>query len=230
MQNIIKGAAVAAVLGAIAAHASAIIPVGLYNLENHPDGGAADPTYGFRLDELMDVNPGSKDIFTFDFNHPDSQVRLNYTGSSIQISGPAFGGLDVGSEYSADPMLTGVYMIDFTYSVGVGTAPGDDDLIVIADMGANSGSITTPGGDVIGLWDKPRNGFNFRLGNEDNEMGHRGFDGISGWGWVNHTDPNVHVKSSDWIFTLNPTAVPAPASAMLAGLGLATLAPRRRRA
>jgi len=229
MQNIIKGAAVAAVLGGIAAHASAIIPVGLYDLENHPDGNAADPTYGLRLDELVDVNAGSKDIFTFDFNHPSSQVRLQYDGAAIRISGPAYGGLDIGSEYSPDPSLTGVYMIDFTYSVGVGVAPGDDDLIVIANMADNTGSITTPGGDVIGLWDKPRDGFNFRLGNEDNDMGHRGFDGISGWGWLNHSDPNVHVKASDWLFVLNPTIVPAPASAMLAGLGFAALAPRRRR-
>ncbi|MEL7473774.1 MAG: hypothetical protein AAGK04_10695, partial [Planctomycetota bacterium] len=118
----------------------------------------------------------------------------------------------------------------FTYDTGLAQAPGDDDLLVSGvPMGSNTGSITTPLGDAIGLWDKPKNdSFAFRLGDKNDDSGHRGFEGVSGWGWLNHGDPNAHVKSSDWIFTLSPTPVPAPATAVLAGLGGLLLASRRR--
>lgn len=218
----------AAAVSAPIAMAQPIIAPGLYRLNNHPDGNAAAPFYGLRLDELKNITDG-KDIFTFDFDHPDSFVTLNYTGSTIVISGPVFGGLDIGSEYAPDPALTGIYNVSFTYSVGVGIAPGDDDIVAAppSDM-LNTGSITTPGGEVIGLWDKADGGFTFRLGDEDNDNGHRGHNGVSGWGWLNHTVANQHKKASDWLFTLDTTPVPAPASMALAGVGALLIARRRR--
>ena len=39
-----------------------------YKLNDHPDGTAQPPGYGLRLDELVDITPRAKDIFTFSFN------------------------------------------------------------------------------------------------------------------------------------------------------------------
>ncbi|MEL7474360.1 MAG: hypothetical protein AAGK04_13665 [Planctomycetota bacterium] len=219
----------AAVVAAPFASAQTIIPTGTFLLNNHPDGNARPPQYGLRLDELVDVTSGH-DIFTFDFDHADSEVLLTYNGSSIHIAGHAFGGPDNGTMHDPMSPLTGLYEIEFTYDMGLAQAPGDDDLLVSGvPMGSNTGSITTPLGDVIGLWDKPKNdSFAFRLGDKDNDAGHRGFDGISGWGWLNHGDANVHVAASDWLFTLSPTPVPAPASVAIAGLGGLLVVKRRR--
>ena len=93
----------------------------------------------------------------------------------------------------------------------------------------NSGTIQGPVGGVINLVDKADGGFTFRLGNEDNDAGHRGFAGISGWGWlVHHPETLGHIAASDFLFTaeLLPN-IPTPGAAGLllaAGLGL-----RRRR-
>ena len=43
-----------------------IINDGTYQLKNHPDGNAAPPPYGLRLDGLLNGNQGT--IYTFDFN------------------------------------------------------------------------------------------------------------------------------------------------------------------
>lgn len=216
-----------ATLVAAAASASAItIPVGGYVLGNHPDGSANPPAYGLRLDELYNATSGH-DIFTFDFEHPDSGMFMTYDGSTVRIFGQAFGGRDTGTGYAADA-YQGVYTIDFTYDMGVMLASGDDDVIANAPMGANTGSIITPLGDDIGLWDKPMGGYSFRLGDENNDAGHRGWGGISGWGWLNHGDPNVHVAASDWLFTAQPGIVPAPGTLALAGAGLLAAARRRR--
>ncbi len=176
---------------------------GTYRLANHPDGNAASPHYGLRLDELFDVTPGAADIFTFDFEAPGTAVFLDYDGASIRIFGRAFGGRDVGSSY--DPAYKGYIDIDFTYTVVAG-APGDDDLIVVTPNGTNSGTVTWVNtGEIIPIYDYAGNfGYTFRFGNEDNDNGHRGFDGLSGWGWLNHRDPAVHRPSSDWIFTARP--------------------------
>ena len=204
---------------------AAILPMGMYDLANHPDGGIAAPYYGLRLDELYDAT-GSHDRFTFDFDHNDSNMQMEITATSIRIFGTSFGGRDIGSEYAADSYL-GVYSIDFTYDIGVGMAPGDDDMLVDGPNNANTGTIMTPLGDTIALEDERGNhGYSFRLGDKDDDNGHRGFDGISGWGWLNHSD-EPHVYASDWLFTAVPSQVPTPAAAtaLLAGLGLTS---RRR--
>lgn len=227
MSRIISIAALAA-LAAGASTASAVtIPVGGYVLGNHPDGSASTPAYGFRLDELYDETSGH-DIFTFDFEAPNSEMFMTYNGTELRIFGKAEGGRDTGSGYAADA-YAGLYEIDFTYDMGVQLAGGDDDVIVdTADM-ANTGTIKTPLGDTISLWDKRAGGFSFRLGDEGDNSGHRGWGGISGWGWVNHTTQTNHVTASDWLFTAQPGIVPAPASLALVGMG-GLVAGRRRRA
>jgi hypothetical protein len=212
-------------VAAIAAHASAsVIQSATYRLHNHPDGSATSPSYGLRLDELYNATSGH-DIFTFDFADPASYVTLNYTGTTITIQGQAWGGRDEGSAYAAEA-TTGLYTFHFEYTVGVDTAAGDDDIIVIADM-QNFGWISTPTGDTIDLTDKSDGSYSFRLGNEDNDLGHRGFAGISGWGWLVHgPQGSSHVSASDWLFTVGEI-VPAPAS--LALLAFAPFAALRRR-
>ncbi len=213
-------------LASQAASASIITP-GTYRLSNHPDGAVRPPLYGFRLDELVNLT-GGHDVFTFDFNHAGSAMYLDYDGTGIHIYGTSFGGLDVGSAYSAT--YSGFWNIDFTYGTVVGV-PSDDDLWVTTPAHTNSGSITfitdtniNPtqvaafvGPGSIPMVDEADAGYTFRLGNENDDLGHRGFNGISGWGWVTHGS-GPHVYSSDWLFTLNP--VPLPGGILLAALGL----------
>ena len=232
------------VLGAVGvssqlANASIITP-GTYRLGNHPDGAARPPLYGFRLDELVNLT-GGHDVFTFDFDHAGSAMFLDYDGTGIHIYGTSFGGLDVGSAYSAT--YSGFWNIDFTYGTVVGV-PSDDDLWVTTPAHTNSGSINfitdtniNPtqvaafvGPGSIPMVDETAAGYTFRLGDENNDLGHRGFNGISGWGWVTHGGGS-HVYSSDWLFSLNP--VPLPGGVLLAALGLlsgaATSKVRRRK-
>ncbi|MBX3379905.1 MAG: hypothetical protein KF805_07405 [Phycisphaeraceae bacterium] len=218
----IAGAAVCA-----ASQAAVIVVPGLYQLRNHPDGSAAPPSYGLRLDELYNAT-ANHDIFTFDFNHALSNMKMMITASTIHIYGQVYGGRDTGSGYAAD-VYAGLYSVDFTYSVGVGPKPGDDDWWVAYPnpMMQNSGTIKTTLGDTINLVDKQQGDYYFRLGDEDNDAGHRGFAGISGWGWLNHgPSGSPHVDSSDWLFTAQ--LIPSPGSLALAGLaGLVCL--RRKR-
>ncbi len=213
------------------------IAVGTYKLANHPDGGAASPYYGLRLDGLIGGN--SSDTFTFDFDDASSDMKLDYDGSSIRIYGTAFGGRDIGSSYAIGS--TAIWTIDFTYSVGVSQPGGEgglDDVTVTGTGGTccnNFGSISSSFG-TWGLTDQSnRKGLFFQMGDEGG-VGHRGYDGISGWGWMNHywtgslnpddnnTDPARHLYSSDWLFTMEKVAViPEPSVWLLFALGLAGL-------
>lgn len=229
--RICSARAVAAAAGLLvigAATSGAMINPGTYALNNHPDGAARPPLYGLRLDELYNETSGH-DIFTFDFDHPMSAVFMEVSATTIHIHGVARGGRDTGGAHAADSYL-GMYTIDFTYSMGVQSVPGDDDVWVNTSNYANTGTIQTPLGDTIDLHDY-RGGFpySFRLGDEDNDAGHRGHAGISGWGWLNHgPDKTVHHESSDWLFTATPTNVPAPGAAAVM-LGAALCGARRRR-
>ncbi len=199
------------VLLSSAAHAVGITG-GTYTLDNHPDGAASSPFYGLRLDGLLSGN--SKDIYTFNFSEGGANMALTYddVNNTLQISGTAYGGLDQGSSYD-NPEL---YSIDFTYR-NVLQVAGDDDLWVDGSQaGQNTGTITRQSsGDVYNLADfAGKNAYSFRLGDGDNNQGHRGHQGISGWGWLNHApapaNPNdsPHLYSSDWLFTAEPVAVP----------------------
>lgn len=220
------GGLVAVAALACSANAALVVP-GTYELSNHPDGSATPPPYGLRLDELYNAT-GNADVFTFNFDAPQSAVFMVISTNSIRIFGQALGGRDTGGAHAIDQYL-GVYTFDFLYSTGVQAAPGDDDLIVNAANRANSGSIVTPLGDTIALVDERSGGFSFRFGNEDNDLGHRGYNGLSGWGWLTHHGANAtHVAASDWLFTAQLVEIPTPGA--LALTGLAGLAMLRRRA
>ncbi len=211
---------------AAAAH-GAVIVNGTYQLRNHPDGAARPPLYGLRLDELYNAT-ASHDIFTFNFDHAMSNMRMDVTNTTIRIYGVTMGGRDTGGSYAADA-YNGLYTVDFTYSIGVGPKPSDDDRWVkygAPDM-QNSGTIMTPLGHTIALRDKSNGSYQFRLGDEDNDAGHRAFAGISGWGWLNHGPAgSPHIDSSDWLFTAN--LIPTPGSLALLGLGGLVAARRKR--
>ncbi|MHC4415185.1 MAG: hypothetical protein ACYS0G_07875 [Planctomycetota bacterium] len=210
-------------VAATTAASAEIITPGDYRLHNHPDGGAAPPEYGLRLDELIGLTP-DHDVFTFDFDAPGALMVLRYDGTSIRISGTAFGGLVDEDEY--DPDHSGFAQIDFTYTTAE-LAEGDDDLVVVTPDFSNTGTITFLG-EKINLFDRADDdGFTFRLGDEDDNEGHRGFEGISGWGWLDHHEAGQHVVSSDWIFTAE--LIPAPPVLAAACAGLLVWGRRRSR-
>ncbi|MFN0137798.1 MAG: PEP-CTERM sorting domain-containing protein [Phycisphaerae bacterium] len=209
------------------AFAAPILP-GVYDLANHPDGNSQPPQYGLRLDELVNVT-GNHDIFTFDFDAVGSNVDMTYddVNGIIRIYGTSLGGRDTGGAYANDVHL-GFYQIDFTYNVGVQPVAGDDDVHVVANQ-QNFGTITAPNNVVYLLEDKSDGTDSFRLGDENNDLGHRGHPGISGWGWLNHglTLPAPHVAASDWLFTAT-YRIPEPSSLALIALGAVAMLRRSR--
>lgn len=234
LRSVFVGAGLSAgiVLGSAGVASAAYIAPGTYELHNHPDGSARPPAYGLRLDELVDMTPGH-DKFTFDFDHPQSAMFLDYTGDTVRIYGQMYGGLDTGTEYAIDENL-GIYTVDFIYTIGVGLEPGDDDVVVNlpgADQ-YNYGTLLTPNRGLFSLKDGHYTGDrrDFRFGDEDDDQGHRGFDGLSGFGWLFHAPPGEdygeYRNASDWLFTA--TLVPTPGAAGLALVGLVCAARRRR--
>ncbi len=218
----------------------AIIAQGLYRLHNHPDGAIRPPLYGLRLDELYNVTTGH-DNFTFNFDHASSAMYLYYAGTWIHIFGQSYGGRDVGGAYAADNYL-GVYQIDFLYNIGVQLVPGDDDVMVELPPGPNynfgtlipPASVPAPFQGTTTLRDGHYTGAqkDFRFGDTDNDLGHRGFPGLSGWGWLFHKNPAQtsfypYVADSDWLFTAELVPTPSAVALVGAAIGLATV--RRRR-
>jgi len=220
--------------------ASAAIAYGTYELHNHPDGNARPPLYGARLDELFNAT-GGHDIFTFDFDHAQSAMFLDYDGSSIHIYGQSWGGRDIGSAYAAD-IYQGLYTFDFTYSIGVGLAAGDDDVEVNLPAPPpsvyNYGTLQTPASGEVQLRDGHYDDgtADFRFGDNDDDNGWRGFDGLSGWGWLFHKNQTQtsflpYVGDSDWLF-IATRQVPAPGATalMLSAIGVGAVRTRRRTA
>ena len=62
------------------------LPFGTYAINNHPDGSAASPFYGLRLDGLG----GGSDIWTFDFDHTDSAMFMTFSATELRIFGSSF--------------------------------------------------------------------------------------------------------------------------------------------
>ena len=227
------------------AHAAMLMP-GFYALSNHPDGLIDPPPYGARLDELYDATIGLPDDFTFNFDYVSasfsSAMWLTVTETSpgrytLTISGESWGGRDLGGVYAND-IYEGVYEFFFEYVVGAKDHfNGDDDIVVDpmdftdAQGAANTGWVKTPLGDTILLADDKDGAFSFRFGDEDDDLGHRGFSGISGWGWLKHgsTPPLVNEPLSDWIFTAEKSLVPTPGSVVMLAIASLFAFPSRRR-
>ena len=230
----------ASVIGAftLLSSASALdINAGTYELGNHPDGNAAPPGYGLRTDELVDVT-ANNDVFTFDFEDDASNMQLTYddVANTIRIFGTAFGGLDTGTGYHAD--WSGTWSIDVTYS-NVTLAEEDDDLWHIDNPPTFIGSLSLiAGGEKItethttptNLFTDAEEAVVFRLGDDKDNNGHRGHDGISGWGDLQRIrDQAAFGDGGYWLFTMSTTPVPAPAPTALMATGVFAMGIRRRR-
>lgn len=205
---------------------SQAVSYGSYTLDNHPDGNQAPPNYGLRLDGLL----GGSSVLTFDVTNRGmgNGLALSYTSSGIHISGSIWGGVDTGSSWS-NPQL---WTFNFNYSM-ISTATGDDDAWAHnTDTSTSStifglGTITQVStGTVWDLRDQSMGDYSFRFGDEDNDLGHRGFPGISGWGWLDFrlhgsNDPWQHVGSDDFLFTAQiPEGTWYGAEPIIAALGL----------
>jgi len=208
--------AVLAALLALFATRAAAVTVGTYQLHNHPNGGISPPLYGLRLDGLLG-DPARE--YTFDFDHPGSNMTLVWDGNTIVIGGQAYGGEDTGGSYTGAV----IWDIRFEYSVGISQSAngGVDDLLVHANN-LNFGTITSSLGSFELEDYADSSGLSFQFGDEGGS-GHRGEPGLSGWGWLNHgadciTQNCTHTVASDWLFTASP--VPVPAAVWLFGSGL----------
>jgi hypothetical protein len=171
-------------------------------------------------------------------------MEMTYDGTTISIDGIAYGGHDAGGVH-ADDAVDGLYEFHVAYSVaevvenlGGGDANGLQD---IGMPGQTAG--LTPIGTLEFLetgmtWElKDKQGSHpasLRVGDEDNDLGHRGFDGISGWGWlmfreVGENDYVMASGSQDWLFVARRRSdAPEPGAVSLLLIGLAAIATRRK--
>lgn len=220
----------ASIVGATAS-ASPLLDGTVYELANHPDGAVATPFYGLRLDGLLG---DATEEWTFDFEHASSAMLLvwNAGAATIDIYGQSFGGEDVGAAY--DPGTTSIWAISFHYdnvqdlgaSLLVDNVGGPHGSGTIANTSTNTGLATLESYMLVdvGMPDT------FHIA-----AGHRGFAGLSGWGWMNHGKDEqsltTHIESSDWLFTIGGEhRVPEPtvAAMLMGGLLLAGFTGRRR--
>lgn len=200
---------------------------GIYELNNHPDGSAAPPLYGLRLDGL----DGSNSDFTFDFetNGAAMFMDVDVAAGTIRIFGQAFGGKNQGSTYAANG--AGLWDIDFTYAAGV-QVNGMTIEVAPPTPASNNGTITfLDAGDSIFAQNQVIDLFAYETNNGTAFLikeGHRGFAGHSGFGWLAHGTSTNNVKASDWLFTVG-REIPVPGAALLAALGLSLVGTLKRR-
>lgn len=196
--------------------APAAATVNLFVCHNHPNGDAAPPTYGLRIDDLI-----STGIYTFSFDYSDvtgsAGIILAYddVNGTIHIYGRAYGGRDTGGSWAAGDR--GWVNIDFWYVdylvVQDACAGGaGNDVYVTDESVSNAGTVALDGwgGDaVFAFTGKKKTGdcaFYF-----DNDYDSKGNVSISG-------DPNIWHGTGwlmppggaarDWLFIAEMMTVP----------------------
>ncbi len=216
MSRLLRAGAVASLLVA-AASLPAAAAVTVYNCHDHPDGQIIPPTYGLRIDFLLDNGR-----YTFSFDHVNgtgsAAVTLTHDDGlgTIRIFGRAYGGKDIGGSW--DPAIRGWIDIDFTYTANVSVrdncaGAAGNDLHVTAESVLNAGTIHLDGwggGGTYNFTDKADDEgctFNF-----DNDWDSKGNDDIANnpaiWsaaGWLKPGDVN---GSRDWVFIAEQATVP----------------------
>ena len=123
--------------------------LGCWNLKNSPHGNAASPYYGLRLDGLFGDYPN---VYTFSWEHPGAGGTICYDGAgTLTISGVAYGGLDVGSDWDDD--VQGFLTVDFVYT---NVECKGDGLVVKKSGGGNGYGTATweATGETIPLFAK----------------------------------------------------------------------------
>lgn len=210
-----------AIVGALALGADAGgLVIGEFALADHPDGSAAPPLYGLRLDNILDSG-----TVTLSMDHfGDTVLTVVDDGGnlSINIAGTLWGGQISGNAYvSAE-----AYVVDMNYTVNVN--PNGGGWVVAGVDAANSGSITRVSDNMS--WDlytvsDGSNSFVFRP--DDHRLPTDANDWV-GRGWLSTNDDGTDSGggNQDWLFTA--TEIPAPGSALLALAGVAVMGRRRR--
>ena len=204
----------------IAVSAESLAP-GHYVLGDHPDGNAAEPFYGLRLDGLYTGD--ASDIYTFSFEADEAHMEMWIDDTSIVISGSVFGGKKSGTTWEGGGSL---YNVHFVYD-GWDLVSGDNDIFAQSGSGwiLKDGLGQENQIDLVAYAGK--HDYTFRFGDESDDMGHRGYDeGPSGWGWLNHSGWE-HKSASDWLFIAH--RVPEPSTLLLLSTGLLAGAAFRKR-
>jgi len=224
-----------------------------HKLGDHPDGNAADPTYGIRLDNLFTrmTDGGSflsgssrSGTTTFSFENNGANMVMdaidtNNSGEAdtLHIHGTVYGGRDVGSGYGFGE---GLYEISFMIATGVNTIEGPNGGFQVANAsGTDHGYIRSLGnadiaaGTTWSVSNKTNNAgdsFNFladghRLGGSSNSA-LRALNPYVGRGWMMFDGAGGSSGGNqDFLFV----TVPLPTGGMLAMAGLGGLAMTRRR-
>lgn len=206
----------AILVGAAALPASATII--MYNCHDHPNGQIIPPSYGLRIDFLLDNGR-----YTFSFDYVDGSgsagVTLTHDDAlgTIRIFGRAYGGKDIGGSW--DPAARGWMDIDFTYTTNVTmrdncAGAAGNDLHVLSESALNAGTFHLDGwggNQTFAFTDKADDegcSFNF-----DNDWDSKGNSAVANnpaiWsaaGWLKPGDVN---GSRDWVFIAEAATVPA---------------------
>jgi len=134
--------------------------------------------------------PGTDGFFAFDFEYDGSHL---ITTDPMIPTAPSDGDLfDVAGAGFKERGASGTGTIE---SLGLNGIAGDGDTNEL---------ILRSGTTIVGLVDQANGaGDIFHFG-----LGHRGFAGLSGWGWVSYVDA-PHVYATDWLFTAEPVPEPS---------------------
>lgn len=219
MTGIVGGLIGLTLIGISSANAGGLV-IAEFELNDHPDGGVAEPFYGLRLDDI--VAPGVATL-SMDFYNNTRMTVIDDNGAlSMHITGTLYGGA-VSNDAYVNPHS---YEIDFSYALNVSDA-GNGWEVNGFDVG-NTGTITDLDTQLVTTLYGKANMADLVFSMLAD--GHRLDNDNSSWvgrGWLTDqadgSDPYSGYR--DWLFIA--TEVPAPSG--MAILGLAGLVSTRRR-